>query len=393
MAWHVVIAGGGFGGFYAARTLEKVAAGAGRADHARQRRQLHALHAAAAGRGRRHARAAPRRRAAARGAARAPTCASGASARPTPREHRARDPDRSRATRSELSYDQLIVALGSVSRTLPVPGLAEHAQRLQDAARGDRAAQPRAARRWSRPRRWRTRPSRQAWLTYVFVGAGYAGLEGLAELQDFAADVIELYPRCRTQGMRWILVEAQRARDARGPAVAGGVRHARAARRAASRSARARRSRRSRETTARLSDGEVVPTRTVAWTAGVKPHPVIAQLGLPLDRGGRHPHRPHDARRGLRQRLGDRRRRRGARPARKRTSPSPPTAQHAIRQGRRVARNVAASLGTRQGHAVHATGRSACSSTWAAARPWPARSASGGAARRPGGWRAPTTWR
>ena len=50
---------------------------------------------------------------------------------------------------------------------------------------------------------------RQAWLTYVFVGAGYAGLEGLAELQDFAADVIELYPRCRTQGMRWILVEAQ----------------------------------------------------------------------------------------------------------------------------------------------------------------------------------------
>ena len=46
----------------------------------------------------------------------------------------------------ELHYDQLIVALGSVSRTLPIPGLAEHAIGLQDAARRDRAAQPPAAR-------------------------------------------------------------------------------------------------------------------------------------------------------------------------------------------------------------------------------------------------------
>ena len=50
--------------------------------------------------------------------------------------------------------------------------------------------------------------ARREWLTYVFVGAGYAGLEGLAELQDFAADVMDLYPRCRVSGMRWILVEA-----------------------------------------------------------------------------------------------------------------------------------------------------------------------------------------
>ena len=50
--------------------------------------------------------------------------------------------------------------------------------------------------------------ARREYLTYVFVGAGYAGLEGLAELQDFAADVMDLYPRCRVTGMRWILVEA-----------------------------------------------------------------------------------------------------------------------------------------------------------------------------------------
>ena len=50
---------------------------------------------------------------------------------------------------------------------------------------------------------------RAAYLGFVFVGAGYAGVEGLAELQDFAAQAIELYPRCRAQGMRWVLVEAQ----------------------------------------------------------------------------------------------------------------------------------------------------------------------------------------
>ena len=45
-------------------------------------------------------------------------------------------------------------------------------------------------------------------LTYVFVGGGYAGLEALAELQDFAADAMESYPRARLHGMRWVLVEA-----------------------------------------------------------------------------------------------------------------------------------------------------------------------------------------
>src|SRR4029079_14725946 len=120
---------------------------------------------------------------------------------------------------------------------------------------------------------------RQAWLTYVFVGAGYAGLEGLAELQDFAADVIELYPRCRTQGMRWILVEAQdRVMPEGQPSLAE----------FATRELRGRgieiRTRTTLEevtdTTARLSDGEVVPTATVAWTAVVPADPSISHVAL-----------------------------------------------------------------------------------------------------------------
>jgi NADH dehydrogenase len=94
----------------------------------------------------------------------------------------------------------------------------------------------------------------------------------------------------------------------------------------------------------RLSDGEAVGARTVVWTAGVRPHPVVAHMGLALSEGGRI-----EVDRTMRVKdhgnvwaIGD-----AAAvpdPAR-RGQVSPPTAQHAIRQGRRVARNVAAQLG------------------------------------------------
>jgi NADH dehydrogenase len=243
----------------------------------------------------------------------------------------------------DLAYDQLIVALGSVSRSLPVPGLAEHAKgfkSLPDAVE----LRNHVLRTLESAETVEDPAVRQAWLTYVFVGAGYAGLEGLAELQDFAADVIELYPRCRTQGMRWILVEA---RDRVMPEIPESL------------AAFAERELRGRgidirtgttldeltATTARLSDGEVVPTRTVAWTAGVKPHPVVQELGLPLDEHGRI--RTDRTMRvdGVENvwAIGDA----AAVPdPAKLQQASPPTAQHAIRQGRRVARNVAATLGT-----------------------------------------------
>jgi NADH dehydrogenase len=179
----------------------------------------------------------------------------------------------------------------------------------------------------------------------VFVGAGYAGLEGLAELQDFAGDAIARYPRCRTQGMRWILVEAtDRVMPEVSPQLAE----------FASRELRGRGIEIRTETTleevtprtARLSDGETVPTRTCVWTAGVKAHPVVERLGLPLDDAGRivvDKTMQVDGRANV-WAIGD-----AAAvpdPAKKRESPCPPTGQHALRQGRRVGRNVAATLGT-----------------------------------------------
>jgi NADH dehydrogenase len=95
----------------------------------------------------------------------------------------------------------------------------------------------------------------------------------------------------------------------------------------------------------KLSDGQCIPARTVVWTAGVKPAPVVATLGLPLTDGGRikaDSRMRVEGRHGEVWAIGDC----AAVPdPAHRGRPCPPTAQHALRQGRRVARNVAATLG------------------------------------------------
>jgi NADH dehydrogenase len=102
------------------------------------------------------------------------------------------------------------------------------------------------------------------------------------------------------------------------------------------------------ERSAVLSTGEEVPTRTVCWTAGVKPPAIVRQLGLPLTKGGRI---DVDATMRVKGQdnvwaIGD-----AAAvpdPAQARKAPTPPTAQHAIRQGRVVGHNVAAALAGRK---------------------------------------------
>ncbi len=185
--------------------------------------------------------------------------------------------------RLDLPYDQLIVALGSVSRTLPIPGLAEHGIGLKSLS--DATALRNQVLQCLDIAESLEHPQRRAeYLTFVFVGAGYAGVEGLAELQDFATQAIELYPRCRTEGMRWVLVEAQERIMQEVPASLS---------RFAERELRGRGVEVLTRTTleaspdrdATLSHGETIPARTLVWTAGVKPSPVVASLGLPLDAG------------------------------------------------------------------------------------------------------------
>jgi NADH dehydrogenase len=243
---------------------------------------------------------------------------------------------------SELAYDQLVVALGSTSRTFPIPGLKEHAVGFKTLSEGI-ALRNRLVETLEMAETVDDDETRRALLTYVVVGAGYAGLEGLAELQDFACEVVDLYPRCRLHGLRFMLVEArERVMTEIEPELAE----------FATVELRRRGIEIRTNTTVKyvsadsieLSDGELVPTRTLCWTTGVKPHPVVAQLGLPLDDAGRVKADRYCQVEGFEDvwALGD-----AAAvpdPARK-GQPCPPTAQHAIRQARVVARNVKAALG------------------------------------------------
>jgi NADH:ubiquinone reductase (H+-translocating) len=248
---------------------------------------------------------------------------------------------RTREEESEpLPYDQLLIALGSVSRVLPVPGLSEHAigfKSLADAIwlRNHVIETLEAANATDDAAR------REELLTYVFVGGGYAGLEALAELQDFAADAIESYPRARLHGMRWVLVEASdrvlpeidaelaeyALRELRGRGI--DIRLGTTLEEV-------------RADSARIATGETLPTRTVVWTAGVAPHPSLRGLSLPLDERGRVPVDEHLRVQGSDSvwAIGD-----CAAAPDPRGGLCPPTAQHAVRQGPVAARNIAAELG------------------------------------------------
>jgi NADH:ubiquinone reductase (H+-translocating) len=354
VAWQIVIAGGGFGGFYAARALERLLPT--QSAHVTLVNDANFLlytpllpGAAGATLDPRHVvvplRSQLRRTDLVIGSV------TGA------------DPQRSTLAleridgeQIELHYDHLIVALGSVSRTLAVPGLAEHAigfKSLSDAT----ALRNQVLRCLDIAESLEDPARREDYLGFVFVGAGYAGVEGLAELQDFAAQAIELYPRCRAQGMRWVLVEARGRIMQEVPASLSEF----AEHELRGRGIEVRTETTLREVTARaatLSDGQTVPARTVVWTAGVKPSPAVGRLGLPLDRGGRivvdETMRVRDLQLESHTGEGDTRFGAGAvwaigdcaavPDASRQGQPCPPTAQHAIRQGRRVARNVAATL-------------------------------------------------
>jgi NADH dehydrogenase len=343
VAWQVVIAGGGFGGFYAARALERLLpAQSARVTLVNEGNFMlyTPLLPGAAG-----ATLDPRHVVVPlRSQLRRTDLVVGAVTGADPARS-VLHAQRIDGHRVELAYDHLIVALGSVSRTLPVPGLAEHGiglKSLSDAT----ALRNQVLNCFDIAESLEDPLERAPYLSFVFVGAGYAGVEGLAELQDFAAQAIELYPRCRTQGMRWVLADAAErimgevppslsrfaADELRGRGIE--VRTSTTLTSVASDSVL-------------LSDGETIPARMLVWTAGVKPSPVVSQLGLPLEDGGRvRVDATMEVARtagavGRVWAIGDC----AAVPDASRPGhPCPPTAQHAIRQGRLVARNVASAF-------------------------------------------------
>ncbi len=244
-----------------------------------------------------------------------------------------------------MDYDVLVLTAGSWSRVLPVPGLAERGigfktvqeaiylrnhvlSRLDVAAETDEPDRARAA------------------LTFVFVGAGYAGVEALGELEDLARDAMANYPSLHAGQMRWVLVEAGSQILPELPLDLARYAQERLERRRIEVLLRTRLES-AEGGLLRLSDGQTFEADTLVWTTGVKPAPLAASSGLPLDERGRVEVDDHlrviavpDA-----WAAGDV----AAVPDVTTGGMAPPTAQHAMRQGKRLGRNVTASiLGGRQ---------------------------------------------
>ena len=185
----------------------------------------------------------------------------------------------------QLTYDELVLAPGSVSRTLPIPGLADYAigfKTVEEAI----GLRNHVIEQMDIASSTRDPAIRDAALTFVFVGGGYAGVEALGELEDMARYTARYYHNLKPEDMKWILVEASdrilpEVGEEMGRYTVSQLRRRNIEVRLETRLDSCA------DRVAVLSDGARFPTRTVVWTAGVKPHPLLAATGLPLNERGR----------------------------------------------------------------------------------------------------------
>ncbi|MEU9142223.1 NAD(P)/FAD-dependent oxidoreductase [Streptomyces sp. NPDC048404] len=185
----------------------------------------------------------------------------------------------------QLTYDELVLAPGSVSRTLPIPGLADFAigfKTVEEAI----GLRNHVIEQMDIASSTRDPAIRDAALTFVFVGGGYAGVEALGELEDMARYTARYYHNLKPEDMKWILVEASdrilpEVGEEMGRYTVSQLRRRNIEVRLETRLNSCA------DRVAVLSDGARFPTRTVVWTAGVKPHPVLAATDLPLNERGR----------------------------------------------------------------------------------------------------------
>lgn len=284
-------------------------------------------------------------------------------------------------------YDYLVLAPGSVTRTFDIPGLAEYGRGMKTLAeaayiRDHVIAQLDLASATT------DQAERESRLQFVVVGGGYAGTETAAVLQRLTTAAAKRYPRLDPALIKWHLIDIaprlmpelgeklglkalQIVRE-RGVEVSLGVSVAEVT-----------------PDTVTFTDGRKLPCRTLIWTAGVASSPLVTTLGTETVKGRlvTDPEMCIPGADGVFA-LGD-----------SAAVPDldvgggavcPPTAQHAMRQGKAVAENVVAAL---RGRPFSRTGTrtSDSSSTSAGSRRSPSRSASRSAASPPRSSPAATT--
>jgi NADH dehydrogenase len=238
-------------------------------------------------------------------------------------------------------YDYIVLAPGSVTRTFDIPGLTDHARGMKTLAEAA-FVRDHVISQLDLADSATHRDERISRLQFVVVGGGYAGTETAACLQRVTTSAVKRYPRLNPNLIKWHLIDiapklmpelgdklgatALEVLRKRGIEVSLGVSVAEVG-----------------EDSVKFTDGRVVPSRTLIWTAGVAASPLIATLDSETVRGrlvttaemkvpqfeGMYA-------------LGDA----AAVPdlAKGDGSVCPPTAQHAQRQGKAVADNVVAAL-------------------------------------------------
>ena len=236
----------------------------------------------------------------------------------------------------DIAYERLVVALGAISRAVPVPGLADHGIGFKDLADAI-ALRNHVLRRLEAAVVASDTAAAERELTFVFVGAGYAGVEALGELSDLVDDAVRFYPQLTSVRRRWVLVDAAPKILPEVPSRLGEYAAAELAKRGVEihvsttlQSCDAEK--------AVLSNGVEVPTHTLVWSAGQRPNPLLAALELPVDAQGRVRVGPTLRVEGADAiwSLGDC----AAVPNQLTGKIDPPMSQYSLRQARRLARNL-----------------------------------------------------
>ncbi|MGW8374590.1 NAD(P)/FAD-dependent oxidoreductase [Streptomyces sp. ODS28] len=180
----------------------------------------------------------------------------------------------------ELPFDYLVVAMGAVSRTFPIPGLAENGIGMKGVEEAI-GLRNHVLEQLDKADSTTDEEIRRKALTFVFVGGGFAGAETIGEVEDMARDAAKYYPNIKREDMRFVLVDAAPfILPEVGPKLGQyGLEHL-----------KGRGVEVYLETSMEscvdghvvLKNGLEVDTNTLVWTAGVKPNPVLSRFGLPL---------------------------------------------------------------------------------------------------------------
>jgi NADH:ubiquinone reductase (H+-translocating) len=236
-----------------------------------------------------------------------------------------------------IDFDHVVIAVGAVPRTFPIPGLIEHAvgcTTVLDALylRNQLLRLLAAAAIEPDPER------RSGLLTFVFIGGGYAGVEALAELHHLAEDALRYHPTLRDVEQRWVLVDAASKILAEIPSELGRYVNDLLVQRGVDVRLNTRLEK-VVDGRVTLSDGDEMDAGLLVWTAGIKADPIVTHFGLPLDERGRvrvGPTLQVDGHANV-WALGD------CASVPNAFTPGrvdPPTSQHALRQARRLTANL-----------------------------------------------------